>query len=112
MVHPLVLLSVADHHARSVARGSSKRVVGVLLGQDNGKSINVANSFGIPFEEDDKDAKTWFLDHNYVEGMFEMFKKVNGAYRVAVGIPPFPPAFVQCCPADVTATMIMQRGNG
>jgi 26S proteasome regulatory subunit N8 len=75
------LLSVADHHARSVARGSSKRVVGVLLGQDNGKSINVANSFGVPFEEDDKDAKTWFLDHNYVEGMFEMFKKVNGAYR-------------------------------
>jgi hypothetical protein len=79
VVHPLVLLSVADHHARSVARGSSKRVVGVLLGQDNGKSINVANSFGIPFEEDDKDAKTWFLDHNYVEGMFEMFKKVNGS---------------------------------
>jgi 26S proteasome regulatory subunit N8 len=79
VVHPLVLLSVTDHHARSVARGSSKRVVGVLLGQDNGKSINVANSFGIPFEEDDKDAKTWFLDHNYVEGMFEMFKKVNGA---------------------------------
>jgi 26S proteasome regulatory subunit N8 len=88
VVHPLVLLSVADHHARSVARGSSKRVVGVLLGQDHGKSINagksinVANSFGVPFEEDDKDAKTWFLDHNYVEGMFEMFKKVNGAWRV------------------------------
>lgn len=88
VVHPLVLLSVADHHARSalrsVARGSSKRVVGVLLGQENSKSINVANSFGVPFEEDDKDAKTWFLDHNYVEGMFEMFKKVNGTYCVSV----------------------------
>ncbi|KAH9989977.1 maintenance of mitochondrial structure and function-domain-containing protein [Russula vinacea] len=88
VVHPLVLLSVADHHARSVARGSSKRVVGVLLGQDHGKSINagksinVANSFGVPFEEDDKDAKTWFLDHNYVEGMFEMFKKVNARERM------------------------------
>ena len=78
IVHPLVLLSVADHHARSVSRNSTKRVVGVLLGQDNGKIINVANSFGIPFEEDDKDSKTWFLDHNYVEGMWEMFKKVNG----------------------------------
>jgi hypothetical protein len=78
VVHPLVLLSVTDHHARSVARASSKRVVGVLLGQDNGKTINVANSFGIPFEEDEKDSKTWFLDHNYIEQMFEMFKKVNG----------------------------------
>ncbi|KAI9445907.1 JAB1/Mov34/MPN/PAD-1 ubiquitin protease-domain-containing protein [Lactarius indigo] len=68
--------------ARSVARGSSKRVVGVLLGQDNGRSINVANSFGVPFEEDDRDAKTWFLDHNYVESMFEMFKKVNARERM------------------------------
>jgi JAB1/Mov34/MPN/PAD-1 ubiquitin protease len=83
VVHPLVLLSVADHHARSVARSSSKRVVGVLLGQDHGRSINVANSFGVPFEEDDKDAKTWFLDHNYVESMFEMFKKVNGAFHAS-----------------------------
>ena len=80
VVHPLVLLSVADHHARSVSRGSSKRVVGILLGQDNGTTVNVANSFGIPFEEDDKDSKTWFLDHNYIEGMWEMFKKVNGAF--------------------------------
>ena len=83
-MHPLVLLSVTDHHARSVARGSSKRVVGVLLGQDNGRSINVANSFGVPFEEDDRDAKTWFLDHNYIESMFEMFKKVNGACFVCI----------------------------
>lgn len=50
----------------------------MLLGQNNGKTINVANSYGIPFEEDEKDSKTWFLDHNYIESMFEMFKKVNG----------------------------------
>jgi len=77
-----VLLSVADHHARSISRSSSKRVVGVLLGQDNGKTVNVANSFGIPFEEDEKDSKTWFLDHNYIEGMWEMFKKVNARERM------------------------------
>ncbi|THH02992.1 hypothetical protein EW145_g6621 [Phellinidium pouzarii] len=82
VVHPLVLLSVADHHARSVARSSSKRVVGVLLGQDNGKVINVANSFAVPFEEDEKDSKTWFLDHNYIESMWEMFKKVNARERM------------------------------
>ncbi|THG99469.1 hypothetical protein EW026_g2892 [Hermanssonia centrifuga] len=82
IVHPLVLLSVTDHHARSVPRGSNKRVIGILLGQDNGKSINVANSFGIPFEEDERDPKTWFLDHNYIEGMWEMFKKVNARERM------------------------------
>lgn len=81
VVHPLVLLSVADHHARVVSKNSTKRVVGVLLGQDNGKTINVANSFGIPFEEDEKDSKTWFLDHNYIEGMYDMFRKVNGTHE-------------------------------
>ncbi|KAF8231129.1 Mov34-domain-containing protein [Tricholoma matsutake] len=82
IVHPLVLLSVTDHHARSVARNSSKRVIGVLLGQDNGKTINVANSFGIPFEEDEKDPKTWFLDHNYIGAMYDMFFKVNARERM------------------------------
>ncbi|KXN81272.1 26S proteasome regulatory subunit rpn-8 [Leucoagaricus sp. SymC.cos] len=36
----------------------------------------------IPFEEDEKDSKTWFLDHNYIEGMYEMFKKVNARERM------------------------------
>jgi len=81
VVHPLVLLSVTDHASRS-ASGSRKRVLGVLLGQDNGKSINVANSFAVPFEEDERDPKTWFLDHDYIESMMEMCKKVNGGYHV------------------------------
>lgn len=80
VVHPLVLLSVTDHASR-VSINERKRVVGVLLGQDNGKTINVANSFAVPFEEDERDGKTWFLDHDYIEGMMEMFKKVNGAWR-------------------------------
>lgn len=86
VVHPLVLLSVTDHHARTIQRNSSKRVIGILLGQDNGKTVNVANSFGIPFEEDEKDSKTWFLDHNYIEGMWEMFKKVNGVSVFVVSL--------------------------
>ncbi|EMR08086.1 hypothetical protein PNEG_03526 [Pneumocystis murina B123] len=76
IIHPLVLLSVVDAFNR-VALNTSKRVVGVLLGQKNGKIVNVANSFVVPFEEDDKDPQVWFLDHNYMESMNEMFKKIN-----------------------------------
>lgn len=43
-VAPLVLLSATDHYARS-AKGTKKRVVGVLLGQNDGKSVRVSNSF-------------------------------------------------------------------
>lgn len=37
-----------------------------------------ANSFAIPFEEDERDPKTFFLDLDYVEEMWRMFRKVNG----------------------------------
>lgn len=53
VVHPLVLLSAADHYHR-VARGTRKRVVGVLLGQVTKGSVDVTNSFAVPFEEDSK----------------------------------------------------------
>lgn len=52
-MHPLVLLSAADHYHR-VARGTRKRVVGVLLGQVAKGSVDVTNSFAVPFEEDSK----------------------------------------------------------
>lgn len=43
-VAPLVLLSAADHYGRS-AKGTRKRVVGVLLGQNDGNNVRVSNSF-------------------------------------------------------------------
>ena len=36
----------------------------------------------MPFEEDEKDPSVWFLDHNYVEGMNDMFKKVNAREKL------------------------------
>lgn len=45
-VAPLVLLSVVDHYNRAEVKSSkSKRVVGVLLGQNDGKNVRVSNSF-------------------------------------------------------------------
>ncbi|WEW61830.1 proteasome regulatory particle subunit [Emydomyces testavorans] len=80
-VAPLVLLSVADHYGRT-AKGTRKRVVGVLLGQNDGKNVRVSNSFAVPFEEDEKDPSVWFLDHNFVESMNDMFKKINAREKL------------------------------
>ena len=52
-MHPLVLLSAADHYHR-VARGTRKRVVGVLLGTVFRGRVDATNSFAVPFEEDSK----------------------------------------------------------
>jgi 26S proteasome regulatory subunit N8 len=81
VVHPIVLLSVVDHYNR-LAKGTSKRVVGTLLGEVQDGKLHVTNSFGVLFEEDPRDPRVWFLDHNYHENMFQMFKKVNTKERV------------------------------
>lgn len=86
VVHPLVLLSVVDHFNRIGKVGSQSRVVGVLLGQwktiDGQKLLDISNSFAVPFDEDAKDRSVWFLDHDYLESMATMFKKVNAKERI------------------------------
>jgi len=83
VVHPLVLLSVVDHFNRMGKIGNQKRVVGLLLGSWTSKGVlDVSNSFAVPFDEDDRERTVWFLDHDYLEQMFNMFKKVNARDKV------------------------------
>lgn len=81
VVHPIVLLSVVDHYSR-VAKGTTKRVVGTLLGEVDDAKLHITNCFAVPFEEDPRDPQVWFLDHNFHENMFAMFKKVNTKERI------------------------------
>merc|ERR1712087_567 len=81
VVHPIVLLSVVDHYSR-VAKGTTKRVVGTLLGEVDDFKLHITNCFAVPFEEDPRDPQVWFLDHNFHETMYAMFKKVNAKERV------------------------------
>eukprot|EP00584_Thalassiosira_punctigera_P019417 CAMPEP_0172553728 /NCGR_PEP_ID=MMETSP1067-20121228/51488_1 /TAXON_ID=265564 ORGANISM="Thalassiosira punctigera, Strain Tpunct2005C2" /NCGR_SAMPLE_ID=MMETSP1067 /ASSEMBLY_ACC=CAM_ASM_000444 /LENGTH=361 /DNA_ID=CAMNT_0013341953 /DNA_START=30 /DNA_END=1115 /DNA_ORIENTATION=+ len=80
-IHPLVLLSATDHYHR-VARGTRKRAVGVLLGSATRGSVDATNSFAVPFEEDSKNSSVFYLDHNYLENMLAMFRKVHAKERV------------------------------
>ncbi|KAF1781174.1 Rpn11/EIF3F, C-terminal [Phytophthora cactorum] len=54
--------SIVDHYNR-VARDTSKRVVGVLLGRPS-------------------TARIWYLDHDFLENMYQMFKKINAKERI------------------------------
>merc|ERR1712024_193856 len=74
---------MGDHFNRMKKIGNQKRVVGLLLGSWSSKGeLDIANSFAIPFDEDDKDRDVWFLDHEYLENMYNMFRKVNAKERV------------------------------
>ncbi|GMT00756.1 hypothetical protein PENTCL1PPCAC_22930 [Pristionchus entomophagus] len=83
VVHPLVLLSVVDHFNRVSKSQGVKRVVGVLLGQyKKDKVLDIGNSFAVPFDEDEKDSKTWFLDMDYLDNMHAMFHKVAAKEKI------------------------------
>ena len=92
----LVLLGAVDHYNR-VAKDTKKRVVGVLLGHTFKGQCHAVNSFAgalpacetrppishafispVPFEEDLRNPSVWYLDHNFLDSMARMFKKVNG----------------------------------
>ncbi|XP_041027145.1 26S proteasome non-ATPase regulatory subunit 7 homolog B-like [Juglans microcarpa x Juglans regia] len=75
IVHPLVLLSIVDNYNR-VAKDTRRRVVGVLLGSSFRGTVDVTNSYAVPFEEDEKDLSIWFLDHNYHESMFSSSREL------------------------------------
>jgi 26S proteasome regulatory subunit N8 len=103
-IHPLVLLSAADHYHR-VARGTRKRVVGVLLGSVIKGRVDCTNSFAVPFEEDSRNPLVVYLDHNYLEHMLAMFRKINAKERV-VGFYSTSP---QIRPNDLRIHAMMKR---
>jgi proteasome lid subunit RPN8/RPN11 len=77
VVHPTVLLSVVDHYNR-IASGTTKRVVGVLLGEYGDKGVlDITNCYAVPFEEDPQEPHVWFFDHIYHEQMYNMFRKIH-----------------------------------
>jgi len=84
IIHPLVLLSVVDHYNRVAKDTINTRVVGVMLGDIDEKTgeVDVTNSFAVPFDEDKKDPTIWFLNHNFVTQMHNMFSRVNSGEKV------------------------------
>jgi hypothetical protein len=40
------------------------------------------NSTSVPFEEDEQNPNIWFLDHNFLENMGAMFRKVSGKFII------------------------------
>jgi len=72
---------VVDHYTREAVQ-TQRRVIGILLGSIRDGVVDVTNCYAVPFEEDSRNNKIWFVDHNFHEKMFSMFRKVNASERV------------------------------
>lgn len=81
-VHPIVLLSIADHHNRVVQSVQNKRVMGILLGDEFRGQVNVVQCFAVPFEEEPGDPKVFFVDTNFIDDMYDLHRKVTLKERI------------------------------
>ncbi|KAF8059749.1 CSN6 [Scenedesmus sp. PABB004] len=76
-LHPLVLINVSDHHTRLRANGPdgapAPRVMGCLLGSQDGRSVDVANSFEIKYAETEDG---WEVDTAFLTKKQEQYKQV------------------------------------
>lgn len=107
VVHPTVLLSVVDHYNR-IASGTSKRVVGVLLGEYGDKGVlDITNCYAVPFEEDPQEPNVWFFDHIYHEQMYNMFRKIHFKEKIVGWYSTGP----QIKKADIFINEILRRYN-
>ena len=81
-LHPLVVLNISDHWTRTMVRaGGPRRVVGALLGEQNGRTLEVFTSFeliGKEGEEGDPDD----LDFTYLEEKKLHYNAVFPTYEV------------------------------
>ena len=85
-LHPIALLSIVDHHERTVGNKLNKRALGVLLGESNRGVYDITNAYAIPFEEEHKKEGVWFLDHDYHETKPQLEVAVDTERAAALGV--------------------------
>lgn len=83
-VHPIVVFSVLDHHTRR--QEGQERVIGTLLGTNNGKGvIEVTNAFAVPHTEKE-DAGTGesevAVGQSFNKSMFNLLSRVNQQEKI------------------------------
>mmetsp|Transcript_4319 Transcript_4319/g.10563 ORF Transcript_4319/g.10563 Transcript_4319/m.10563 type:complete len:329 (+) Transcript_4319:113-1099(+) len=82
VLHPLVVINISDHHTRVSAQkqdAGSPRVFGILLGEQSGRRVEVANSFEIKVTTNASGAYEPAAD--YLKIRLEQYKKTFPNYE-------------------------------
>eukprot|EP00668_Euglena_longa_P004421 GGOE01005177.1.p2 GENE.GGOE01005177.1~~GGOE01005177.1.p2 ORF type:complete len:307 (-),score=43.22 GGOE01005177.1:198-1118(-) len=80
VLHPLVILNVTDHYTRQkVNNEAPQRVVGVLLGIQQGRRVEIHTSFELVYEVVDGDI---VIDPKYLNQKKDQFLQVFPTYEI------------------------------
>jgi len=76
-LHPLVVLNLSDHFTRDRYRGHKKmevaRVVGFLLGRQQGRELEIVNSIEICFKQNGKEL---IIDEKFAQERMKNYKEM------------------------------------
>lgn len=76
-LHPLVIINISDHFTRAKVEATNTnphpRVIGALLGVQNGREIEISNSFELTYNTVEGNV---VVDTEYLKSKQEQFKKV------------------------------------
>jgi len=75
-LHPLVIINISDHFTRAKVESNAAtppRVIGALLGVQNGRNIEISNSFELVYHTLEGNI---VVDTDYLKSKQEQFKKV------------------------------------
>lgn len=79
-LHPLAVLNISDHLTRAkylTGKDSNYRVVGALLGKQNGRSLDIVNTVEIKFASDGKGGQDRSrIDEAFCNDRLEAYKKL------------------------------------
>lgn len=80
-LHPLVLLTVSDQITRHRVRGESGPIVGILLGQQNGREITAEHAFSAGTDKNEQTGKLTFK-HAWLQERVQQCKCMPGIITV------------------------------
>jgi len=74
-VHPIVLMNISDHFTRVKAQnlGAAQRVIGALLGTQEGRQVSILNSCELTYTQT---AAGIDLDFDFTDKRLELFAQV------------------------------------
>jgi len=80
-IHPLVVMSIADHYTRDKEQLGKTRAIGTLFGQQNGRVVSVLEAFEIATKVDEKDNKKFTLELEAFEKDMKLFSEAYPDYE-------------------------------
>lgn len=78
-LHPLVVMSIADHYTREKIQFKRDRVFGAIFGTQTGREVNILECFGIAYAEDKKETLGMQLEG--FEADMKLFEEVYPNYE-------------------------------